>query len=112
MAALQMIPPDHRDAWRMHLVGDSETLAGIAKRYSVSPSSIASTNHLASPQAEAGDHLLIPAVLRAEPPAKGPAVRTAAHRRTGGSKTTPAKTKTSVKSSAKAPVIVARTQTQ
>src|ERR1035441_7263182 len=25
MAALQLVPPDHRDAWRMHLVGNSET---------------------------------------------------------------------------------------
>src|ERR1022692_3900778 len=81
MAALQLVPPDHRDAWRMHLVGDSETLADIAKRSAVTASSIASANNLSSPQAEPGDRLLIPAVLRAEPPAKHPAVQTAAHRK-------------------------------
>ena len=112
MAALQMVPPDHRDAWRMHLVGNSETLADIAKRYAVTPSSIASTNNLRSPQAEPGDRLLIPAVLRAEPPAKRPAVHTAAHRKPGSSKTTPAKSKTAAKTRAKSPVIVARSRAQ
>ncbi len=108
MAALQMVPPDHRDAWRMHLVGDSETLADIAKRYGVTPSSIAATNHLASPQAEAGDRLLIPAILRAEPPARRPAVQTAAHRRPASKRIAPAKSKTAAKPRAKSPVIVAR----
>ena len=110
MAALQLVPPDHRDAWRMHLVGNSETLADIAKRYSVTPSGIASTNNLASPRAEAGDRLLIPAVLRATPPAKRPAVQTAVHRKPASSKTTPAKSKTAAKSRAKSPVIVARSR--
>jgi LysM repeat protein len=91
----------------MHLVGNSETLADIAKRYTVTPASIASTNHLASPQAEAGDRLLIPAALRAEAPAKRPPVQTAAHRKPTGSKTTQAKTRTTTKSRAKSPVIVA-----
>ena len=112
MAALQIVPPDRRDAWRMHLVGDSETLADIAKRYAVTPSSIASTNNLSSPQAEAGDRLLIPAAPRAEPPAKRPAVHTAVHRRPASSKTTPAKTKTAAKPRAKSPVIVARSGAQ
>ena len=112
MAALQLVPPDRRDAWRMHLVGDSETLADIAKRYAVTPSSIASTNHLASPQAEAGDRLLIPAVLRPEAPAKRPPAQTAAHRKPARSKTTPAKTKTAAKPRAKSPVIVARSRAQ
>ena len=112
MAALQLVPPDHRDAWRMHLVGDSETLADIAKRYAVTLSSIASANNLSSPQAEPGDRLLIPAVLRAEPPAKRPAVHTAAHRKPGSSKTTPAKSKTAAKTRAKSPVIVARSRAQ
>ncbi|MGD0871747.1 MAG: transglycosylase SLT domain-containing protein [Bryobacteraceae bacterium] len=112
MAALQLVPPDHRDAWRMHLVGDSETLADIAKRYGVAPSSIAATNNLSSLQAEAGDRLLIPAVLRASPPAQRPAVRTATHRKPASSKTTPVKTKTAAKPRAKSPVIVARSRAQ
>ena len=112
MAALQLVPPDHRDAWRMHLVGDSETLADIAKRYAVTPSSIASANNLSSPQAEPGDRLLIPAVLRAEPPAKRPAVQTATHRKPARSKTTPAKPKTAARTRAKSPVIVARSGVQ
>ena len=27
MAALQLVPPEHRDAWRVHRVGSGETLA-------------------------------------------------------------------------------------
>ena len=112
MAALQLVPPEHRDAWRMHLMGESETLAEIAKRYGVTPSSIATTNNLASAQAESGDRLLIPAVLGASPPAKHPAVQTAVHRKPASSKTTPAKPKTAARSRAKSHIIVARSGAQ
>jgi membrane-bound lytic murein transglycosylase D len=113
MAALQTVPADHRDAWRMHLVGTAETLADVAKRYSVTASSIVAANNLASPQAEAGDRLLIPAVLRAEPPAKRPVVQVAAHKKPaaskgGSSKASPAKNKAAAKPAAKHPVTVAR----
>ena len=112
MAALQMVPPDRRDAWRVHLVGDSETLAGIAKRYGVTASSIASTNNLASPQAEAGDRLLIPAVLRASSPAQRPPALPVAHRKPARSKTTLVKTKTAARPRARTHVVVARSRAQ
>ena len=106
MAVLQAVPPEHRDAWRIHLLGDSETLADVAKRYSISTTSILSANNLASPQAEAGDRLVIPAVLRPEPPAKRPPVQTSARRKPAASKATAAKAKTA-KPAAKTPVVVA-----
>lgn len=112
MAALPLVPPDHRDAWRMHLVGNSETLADIARRYAVTPSSIVSANNLSSPQAEPGDRLLIPAVLRAAPASQRPAVLTAAHRKAPHARITRAKSKTAPKSRAKSPVIVARSRAQ
>lgn len=112
MAALQLVPPDHRDAWRMHQVGDSESLTDIAKRYAVTLSSIVSTNNLGSPQAEPGDRLLIPAVLRAAPATPRPVTQAAAHRKAPASKTTRAKLKTAAKSRTKSPVIIARTQGQ
>ena len=69
MAALQLIPPEHRDSWRMHRVATGETLATIGKRYGATPGSIVAANHLQSAEAVEGDRLLIPAVMRAPAPA-------------------------------------------
>lgn len=59
-AALQHIPANHLDAWRMHCVGAGETLAAIGKRYNVTSSNILAVNHLESEQPQEGDRLLIP----------------------------------------------------
>jgi hypothetical protein len=84
MAALQIIPADHRDAWRMHRVGAGETLAAIGKRYATLPGGIVAANHLPSAQAAEGDLLLIPAALRAEAPAgRAVGARTTGTRTTG-----------------------------
>jgi membrane-bound lytic murein transglycosylase D len=73
MAALQVVPPEHRDAWRMHRVGPGETLAAIAQRYKTSPGAIASANQLvASAETVEGDRLMIPALH----PAAAPVSRT------------------------------------
>ena len=96
LAALQLIPAEHRNSWRVHRVGAGETLAAIGKRYAALPGSIVAANHLSSAQAAEGDLLLIPAALRVEAPvrrttATDPAhghrrrttvARTSAHRRT------------------------------
>jgi membrane-bound lytic murein transglycosylase D len=108
MAALQLVPPEHRDSWRMHSVGASESLADIAKRYNVSTAAIVSTNSLSGPQAESGDRLLIPAAMRAEAPAKRASVRTASSHKPAGPKVSRAKSK-KTKSRSKTPVMVART---
>ena len=68
VAALQMIPSNHLDAWRMHRVGSGETLATIGKRYGVTPANIVSVNRLESAQAVEGDRLLIPSVQRVQAP--------------------------------------------
>jgi membrane-bound lytic murein transglycosylase D len=66
LAALQLIPAEHRVAWRMHRVGAGETLASIGKRYGVSTSSILAANSLPSGEALEGDRLVIPAVQHAQ----------------------------------------------
>ncbi len=88
LAALQLIPAEHRNSWRVHRVGAGETLAAIGKRYAALPSSIVAANHLSSAQAAEGDRLLIPAALRVEAPVRRTTAvrtsgaRTSAHRRT------------------------------
>src|SRR5664279_3706720 len=108
VAAMQLIPSNHLDAWRMHRVGSGETLATIGKRYGVIPASIVSVNRLESAQALEGDRLLIPSVqrLRAAPVAKKTISASASARRRG---TTRGKTITtaSARPVRKSPVVVA-----
>ncbi|HXB71723.1 MAG TPA: transglycosylase SLT domain-containing protein [Candidatus Acidoferrales bacterium] len=107
VAALQLVPSEHRDSWRMHRVGTGETLAMIGKRYGTSPASIIAANHLAanhlavnhvaadnvganhlaadnvqSSEAAEGDRLLIPAGARSESTARKSMSAPAALRRT------------------------------
>jgi len=83
VAGLQLIPPEHRNAWRMHRVASGETLASIGKAYGMASSSIVAVNKLAGVEAEAGDRLIIPAGLRVDAPARrvGTHAAPAAHRR-------------------------------
>ena len=67
MAGLQVVPPEHRDSWRMHRVGIGETVAEVGKRYGISVNSLVAANNLQSREAGEGDRLIIPAVVRAEP---------------------------------------------
>jgi hypothetical protein len=100
LAALQLIPAEHRDSWRVHRVGAGETLAAIGKCYAALPGSIVAANHLSSAQAAEGDLLLIPAALRVEAPV----------RRTTAARTTGART-TAVRTTARR-TTVARTSTR
>jgi LysM domain len=82
VAALQMIPANHLDAWRMHRVSAGETLATIGKRYGVTPANIVSVNRLESAQAQDGDRLLIPSVQRVQvAPVVKKTVTASAHRK-------------------------------
>jgi membrane-bound lytic murein transglycosylase D len=92
MAALQQVPNDHRDSWRMHQVGAGESLVSIGKTYGVTEASIVAANGLHSPEAAEGDHLLIPAVPRPAAPV----------RRASASKA-PARKKFAPRSASKAP---------
>jgi membrane-bound lytic murein transglycosylase D len=111
MAALQMVPSEHRDSWRMHRVGTGETLALIGKRYGTAASSIMAANNLKSAEALEGDRLLIPAVMRSEAPARRLVSRTAAHRSTSArhrTKTASNKSVATTRPARKPTVVVAR----
>jgi membrane-bound lytic murein transglycosylase D len=105
VAALQVIPANHLDAWRMHRVGAGETLATIGKRYGVTPANIVSVNRLESAQAVEGDRLLIPAAQRAQAPAGKKTLSASARRRgTARSRTV---TTAAARPVRKSPVVVA-----
>ena len=79
-AALERVPADHRNSWRMHRVTAGETLAAIGTRFGAASSSIMSVNKLASNEAVEGDVLLFPVAFR-EAPARRPApAASSAHR--------------------------------
>jgi membrane-bound lytic murein transglycosylase D len=61
-AEIADIPPDKWVSWRRHRVEAGETLTSIAKRYRVTPASIADANNLPRTAAlDAGEKLIIPA---------------------------------------------------
>src|SRR5260370_810 len=61
LAALDNVPPERRESWRMHRVLQGETLAEIAKRFGTPATSIAAANNRLLDAPEAGDLLIIPA---------------------------------------------------
>jgi len=91
MATLQMIPPEHRGAWRIHRVTTGETLVSIGKRFGVASSSIVAANGLQKSEAAEGDWLMIPAALQVEP----------ATRRAAGAGTSPRRRSTTRRPAAK-----------
>jgi membrane-bound lytic murein transglycosylase D len=60
MATLQMIPAEHRTAWRIHRVASGEDLASIGKRYGLPMSTLLAVNLMDQPEAAEGDRLIIP----------------------------------------------------
>ncbi len=61
-AEIAVIPPDKWVSWRRHRVEAGETLTSIAKKYRVTPASIADANNLERSAAlDAGEKLIIPA---------------------------------------------------
>lgn len=66
-AALETVPANNRQAWRLHHVEAGDTLATIAKSYHLAPERIVAVNSQADTIA-AGDTLLIPAVYHPETP--------------------------------------------
>lgn len=77
-AALQLVPAEHRDSWRIHHVGSGETVESVARRYGVAASAIVAANGLKDGETLEGDRLMIPTALRVEPAAR----RSASARRT------------------------------
>jgi membrane-bound lytic murein transglycosylase D len=107
VAALQLIPANHLDAWRMHRVVASETLATIGKRYGVTPANIVSANRLESARAVEGDRLLIPSVQRVQAPMAKKTVTTASARHRKGTARGKAVTTASTRPVRKSPVVLA-----
>jgi membrane-bound lytic murein transglycosylase D len=98
-SALEMVPQTRRNAWRMHRVGEGETLALIAKRFGSSLSSVQGANQSLAAQPEPGEMVVIPAAPPAEPktaarksaPARrAPAARRRVARTAAGKKPGPA----------------------
>jgi LysM repeat protein len=96
----------------MHRVGAGETLAMIGKRYGSTPGSILAANNLLSAEPVEGDRLLIPAVMRADPPAHTVASASAARRlpasRGSRSRTAAATPTTPARPPHKTPLILTR----
>lgn len=67
ISALQLVPPEHRTAWRLHRVTENDTLDDIARRYRTTRVEIASVNSSAVADVEPGSLLIVPAT---PPPAK------------------------------------------
>ena len=117
-AALESIPAEHRDSWRIHRLGGGETLAEVGKRYGISLNSLVSANSLESPQASEGDRLILPMAMRAEPVAKRPAAGATVRRTSTGSRPqAPAtrsgsKAKPKPKPAPKGPAIIASTKSR
>jgi membrane-bound lytic murein transglycosylase D len=114
MATLQLVPPEHRIAWRIHRVATGETLASIGKQYGMTADTIIAANKLGKADAMEGDRLIIPAGLRAEAPPRHPAVaRVSAtrHRTTVRPASTTGKSKhpAPVRTAHKSPVILTDT---
>ena len=61
-AALETVPAESRQAWRLHHVETGDTLETIARAYHLTADRIASVNHSVD-SLETGDVLLIPAVF-------------------------------------------------
>jgi len=69
-AALALVPPEHRAAWRLHRVAPGETLAAIGTRFGVSAASLLAANSLPAHAAVEGDLLVVPAASRPAPAAR------------------------------------------
>jgi membrane-bound lytic murein transglycosylase D len=94
-AALESVPAENRQAWRLHHVANGDTLATIAKAYHLTPERIVSVNRGAD-SLEAGDTLLIPAIYHEEKIPQPRAYRASVRHR--------AATSAAIKSGSKAPV--------
>ena len=106
-AALETVPAENRQAWRLHRVEAGDTLAAIARTYHLSPDRIVAVNRGAD-SLEAGDLLLIPAAYHEEAQphvrARGKNIRTKSAPTAGKSSKAPAQRGAHIAASRKVPV--------
>jgi membrane-bound lytic murein transglycosylase D len=95
--AFAVVPPNKRDAWRLHRVGTGDSFFGLAKRYSAQTSVLSQMNHEQMP--EAGGLVAIPV---AYPGDRTAVKKTVAKRRTSSAPAAAAVKKPAVKAPAKA----------
>ena len=89
MTAVEAVPPNKRDWWRLHRVQEGDTMAQIAKRYGCTVSALTAANAgNLDTDLEAGDILAVP---MAPPRAKAP-VRSAARKAPAGAASSASKT--------------------
>jgi membrane-bound lytic murein transglycosylase D len=60
VSGLELVPSLNRGSWRVHRVESGDTLATIAKRFSVTPASLSTANKSLTGEPEAGALLAIP----------------------------------------------------
>jgi membrane-bound lytic murein transglycosylase D len=113
IVALQLVPSERRDVWRIHRVDGGETLASIGKLYGVAAGGIVAANGLRSAEAAEGDRLLIPAAPRAAAPvrrtaSRAPARKTAPTRASAKAPRSKGSQAPAAKSTRKQPAILAR----
>jgi murein DD-endopeptidase MepM/ murein hydrolase activator NlpD len=106
MAAIEAVPAEKRDAWKVHRVQEGDTVAQIAKRYGCTPTALASANGNQLTELDAGDLVVVPAaparskVASKKAPVRRSSVRTAAKKGTPAKSTTTAAKKQSSKPAA------------
>lgn len=82
VAGLAAVPEAKRAAWRMHRIGQGETLGAIARQYQTTTASILEMNRSTEEEMTAGDVLLIPGERMARATVK-PSASARAGRRSG-----------------------------
>jgi membrane-bound lytic murein transglycosylase D len=104
--AFAVVPPNKRDAWRLHRVGQGDSFAGLAKRYSAQTAIVSQVNHEQLP--EAGGLLAIPVAYPGDRTVAKPSAKKAGAKRHTAAAPAVASTikqkKPAQKSAAKAPV--------
>ncbi|MBI4876566.1 MAG: transglycosylase SLT domain-containing protein [Acidobacteria bacterium] len=88
-SALDLVPAERRNSWRIHRTGGNETLAAIARRFGSSVGSLQSANRALTGDPRSGDLVIVPAAPRPEP--RSVARKAPAARRTATARSSPAK---------------------
>jgi len=89
LSALETVPPNRRASWRVHRVGDGETLAAIAQRYRMPKAAILAANQTLASAPETGDLVLIPAAAQEQKAAAKPGLARRPARKSASRKSTP-----------------------
>jgi membrane-bound lytic murein transglycosylase D len=91
LAALELVPRDKRETWRIHRAQAGDTLAALARRYGTAPAALAAANGTRVSEPEPGEWVVIPYTPKpAAAPRKPAAKKTVASARPRKAPTTAA----------------------